>query len=612
MSRSPHEARFGAPTSVRPAIVVVFVAILAGWLSIQGPAVSAASADPAPGLGGQSGPGGYGTVNLALHAPVAALSNTAGGSPLHATDGDHETVWWSFAGSPVTNSFVIDLGTSHRIGLITVIPGQTHSLTVSTSEDCVTYTQRYTSPWSGTSVSMVPIAVAADGAYAARCVRYTGQAAWAQYVGIYEIEVYEWLDTLPPPPAGTPDTENLALNRPVLNVVSAWSGDLATNPPSFAVDGSTDSVWLGNHIGRDDWSHKYNASGYSMIDLGAPTEIGRLVVAPAGVQSYWVRLSTEPIVLGTDIMPPAGATMVYQTRTDLLGTPATFSDVGVFDFYGTVTARYVYVSMVNHDLTLRHPGIADVEVYGWVEGAVDTTPPVLTLPPAIDVEATDAAGAEVSFPASAVDDIDGDVPVACTPASGSIFSVGATVVECRASDAAGNTSTGRFTITVTPPPAVGLRATLEGLLAHLLALQHETGGPGAVPALDAAIVHLTRALDPWWWNADGESLNPARGERVLQELKNTVNKLRVLLLTGGGIVPEADVRQGVATVLAVSRLLAAEAIEVAQVAGGTAQKLALARAELAKGDAQVDRGNPVPAVEQYRNAWKHAMAAMED
>ena len=50
--------------------------------------------------------------------------------------------------------------------------------------------------------------------------------------------------------------------------------------------------------------------------------------------------------------------------------------------------------------------------------------------------------------------------VTCTPASGSLFAVGDTVVNCAASDAAGNTATGAFTVTVTPyvPGAVAITA----------------------------------------------------------------------------------------------------------------------------------------------------------
>jgi hypothetical protein len=82
----------------------------------------------------------------------------------------------------------------------------------------------------------------------------------------------------------------------------------------------------------------------------------------------------------------------------------------------------------------------------------DTAPPTLDLPDDLTAPATGPQGATVTFTASATDQVDVDVPVSCTPASGATFPVGATEVACRAEDAAGNVATGGFTVTVTPVP----------------------------------------------------------------------------------------------------------------------------------------------------------------
>jgi hypothetical protein len=78
----------------------------------------------------------------------------------------------------------------------------------------------------------------------------------------------------------------------------------------------------------------------------------------------------------------------------------------------------------------------------------DTTGPDLTLPGNLTAGATSAAGAGVTYSASANDVVDGSVPVKCTPASGSTFAPGTTTVNCSATDAAGNTTNGSFTVTV--------------------------------------------------------------------------------------------------------------------------------------------------------------------
>jgi hypothetical protein len=81
---------------------------------------------------------------------------------------------------------------------------------------------------------------------------------------------------------------------------------------------------------------------------------------------------------------------------------------------------------------------------------VDKTPPKLTLPSDMTVQATSASGAVVKFTASASDIVDGSVPITCTPTSGSTFPVGTTTVTCSAKDKAGNSASGSFKVTVAP------------------------------------------------------------------------------------------------------------------------------------------------------------------
>jgi len=87
----------------------------------------------------------------------------------------------------------------------------------------------------------------------------------------------------------------------------------------------------------------------------------------------------------------------------------------------------------------------------------DHTAPALTLSDTT-AEATGPDGADVAYAASAKDVVDGDVPVACTPGAGSTFAVGATTVDCSASDSRGNTAMGNLTVTVqdTTPPQLTL------------------------------------------------------------------------------------------------------------------------------------------------------------
>lgn len=77
----------------------------------------------------------------------------------------------------------------------------------------------------------------------------------------------------------------------------------------------------------------------------------------------------------------------------------------------------------------------------------DTTAPAVTVPGNIVVEAAGMSGRVVTFSPSATDAV-GGVSLTSTPASGSLFPIGQTQVQVTATDAAGNTGSGTFTVTV--------------------------------------------------------------------------------------------------------------------------------------------------------------------
>lgn len=104
--------------------------------------------------------------------------------------------------------------------------------------------------------------------------------------------------------------------------------------------------------------------------------------------------------------------------------------------------------------------------YASEGGPTDTTPPVIAGAEDVTVTSADGAAVPVAFSVTATDDIDGSVPVTCTPASGSPFSLGTTEVTCEASDTAGNTAEATFEVTVVAGPTVQLGAALTDLTVH--------------------------------------------------------------------------------------------------------------------------------------------------
>ena len=93
----------------------------------------------------------------------------------------------------------------------------------------------------------------------------------------------------------------------------------------------------------------------------------------------------------------------------------------------------------------------------------DVEPPSLFLPSALNVNATSPAGASVAFTVTATDNV-GTSGATCTPAAGSAFPIGTTLVTCRAVDGAGNSASGNFSVTVVgaPEQIAGLIESLAG------------------------------------------------------------------------------------------------------------------------------------------------------
>ena len=83
----------------------------------------------------------------------------------------------------------------------------------------------------------------------------------------------------------------------------------------------------------------------------------------------------------------------------------------------------------------------------------DREAPSLSLPPDIAVQVDEGAStATVNYDVLADDNSGATPQVECSPISGTAFAVGTTTVTCEATDAAGNATTGSFSVTVTEPP----------------------------------------------------------------------------------------------------------------------------------------------------------------
>jgi hypothetical protein len=223
------------------------------------------------------------------------------------------------------------------------------------------------------------------------------------------------------------------------------------------------------------------ASG-SSFPLGATTVncSATDVAGNTGTASFTVEVQdvTDPIVtVPTDVTVEAtgadGASVTYD------GASASDDVDGPIDVTCDAASGVVFplgTTMVTCTATDAAGNVGDNSFTVTIE---DTTAPELTVPDDIVAEATSAAGATVTFSASAIDVVNGGIAATCAPASDSTFALGTVEVLCSATDAAGNTGTSSFSVTVedTTDPVVTVPSA---------ATAEATGPGGAQVVYDAA------------------------------------------------------------------------------------------------------------------------------
>jgi hypothetical protein len=193
---------------------------------------------------------------------------------------------------------------------------------------------------------------------------------------------------------------------------------------------------------------------------------------------------------------PLGTTVVVVTATDAAGNSAT----GSFDVIVKDTTPPIFVQLPNNITTeATGPGGSSINYglaiatdavttnptihYSAPNGSVfpvgttvvvvtatdaagniatasfnvvvrDTTPPVLTLPNNMTVTAYSATGAAAFLSASATDLVTASPRITYSFQPGQVFPIGVTTVKVTATDAAGNSKSGNFTVTVLSPVTI--------------------------------------------------------------------------------------------------------------------------------------------------------------
>ncbi len=186
---------------------------------------------------------------------------------------------------------------------------------------------------------------------------------------------------------------------------------------------------------------------------GATFAIGTTIVTCSAADKAGNKASAGFTVTVRDTTPPA-VTAPSAVTKEATGptTPVTFGTAAATDAVGVVS--------LTNDAPAAFP--VGITIITWTARdaagntgtatqsitVTDTTAPTFNNLRTTSTLATSVSGAAVTFAPTATDLVDGNVGVTCTPASGSTFAIGTTIVTCSATDAHSNTAKADFNVTV--------------------------------------------------------------------------------------------------------------------------------------------------------------------
>ncbi len=239
---------------------------------------------------------------------------------------------------------------------------------------------------------------------------------------------------------------------------------ITTKPSSFTLEatGPTGAVGFFNasatYMANTAWPVVASPASGSLFPIGATTVqlTSTNASAYSTTASFTVTVKdttppfiTTPAPVTVEATGPSGAAVGFAaTAADLVSGSRAVS--------ATPASGSVFpVGVTTVNLSAADPS-GNVATSSFTVTVKDTTPPFITTPAPVTVEATGPSGAAVGFAATAADLVSGTRAVSATPASGSIFPVGVTTVNLSASDPSGNVATSSFTVTVkdTTPPVI--------------------------------------------------------------------------------------------------------------------------------------------------------------
>ncbi|MFP2927484.1 HYR domain-containing protein, partial [Pyxidicoccus sp. 3LG] len=270
------------------------------------------------------------------------------------------------------------------------------------------------------------------------------------------------------------DTTAPALECPGVVVVEAAGADGA--PVSSVEVTATDAVTASPALGYSPALGTVFSLGSTLLEVTAEDEAGNTATCQVQVtvSDTMAPTVTCPASVTVEAAGPEGAVVNYgaaQARDAVSSPSITYSKAtgtvfapGTTQVEATATDAAGHTASCTFTVTVR-----------------DTTAPTVTCPADVTAEATSADGAAVAYPPATTTDAASAVELSYSRTSGMVFPLGGTEVSVTARDAAGNSASCRFVVTVRDTTAPRLDCPMDVTV-------EATGAGGAVVTYAGATV----------------------------------------------------------------------------------------------------------------------------
>ena len=242
---------------------------------------------------------------------------------------------------------------------------------------------------------------------------------------------YVWID----------ETDATPIPNSIYNNESGFTHDYYSGTTALATDpthclGITASAWAaGGPVSKPD------PEPPPPSDLIPP--VTTATVSPPQTVDGWNNSDVSVTLSAADNGGGSGVKQITFAVAGAPDVPATTiaGDTAVVSIAAEGTSRLSFFATDNAG-NAAPPSVVDIRI--------DLTGPRVTPPPNQRARQTTKGGTEVNYPAPVIVEAGSGIQSAnCVPESGSIFAVGSTTVTCTATDFAGNTGVGAFSVVVT-------------------------------------------------------------------------------------------------------------------------------------------------------------------